>query len=1209
MRILTRYIFIFFLTANFIAYSKTRNQDQFPVNNIRFTENKGQVSDQYYRSRPDVFFSGRSGNMVFHLRDKGISYQFFKVDSWRLIDSSTSRKLIKLIPGDSVADVLSSYRLDINWLGANSNIKIDKVNEYVETENFYSNVCPGGVTNVKSFSQVIYRNIYKGIDLKWYEKNGILKYDFIVDNGADHNLIQFEINGSQSIHINKRGELEIETPYGTIIEGKPLVFQDGRKLEANWKVSASTVSYEVKGRDTSKPMVIDPMVRLWGSLYGGNMNDAAWYVVADANGNTYITGDTQSSNNIATVGAHLVTYGGSGDAFLTKFDSNGNRLWSTYFGGDGYDYGNMLAINQAGSEIALVGGSSTTLTGVIATAGAHQQVHGGGSQFGDAFLAVFNINGVRLWSTYYGGSGDEWVIACDIDNAGDIYMAGGTNSSNGNSIATPGAHQTIFGGVNDAFIVKFSPTGTRLWATYYGGSAYDNGHGCTVDVSGNVYLCGAGVSLNGISTPGAFQSAFGGGTGWGDGFIAKFNALGVRQWGTYFGGSGDDYIYNAVVNSAGDLIIGGTTYSQNSSSVIATPGSYQPLFGGGASDAFILKMNPNGSRIWSTFFGGPAVEDYSWVHNDMNDHIFLSGSTNSSITIATACAYQQNFAGGVKDAYLERFDSNCNRLWGTYYGGSGIEEWATCTTDNMGNLFIVGRTTPQTVPVFTTSGCHQQVFGGGSWDGFIAKFDGCNAEAPINTTNQGSLTICHGKGTVLTATANCSLRWYATPTSTLPIGFGNSFVTPSLSNTTTFYVQESSCGNTATRTAVTVTVLPVPDFSIHATNTIVCAGNAATLIPQSAIGYTWVSNPTLNTLSPSLAIATPVNTQTYYLTAFDGICTGTSSVEIQVIQNPTLQILSPLVYLCSGNSTSLIASGATSYTWSPAVGLNTLYSSTVVGTPNFNTTYSVIGTNSSGNITCSSKQETVTVFVVPYANATVSSSVQICEGEEAVLTADGGNIYTWDPITTISDPNAKTVIVKPSESTIYTVSVSTNGFCAGTATVFVKVDPIPFIDAGIDTVYNINEPMFIAAIGSGTISWIDGSNIICTSCNVTQVFPENKSCYVAQAINDFGCSAQDVVCIDVKKDYAIFIPNSFTPNGDGLNDEFKVYGNGILSIELAVYDRWGQEIYITKDADKGWDGTFKQMICEEGLYTYKLSYKSLEGRVVKKAGHILLLKN
>ena len=380
-------------------------------------------------------------------------------------------------------------------------------------------------------------------------------------------------------------------------------------------------------------------VRQWATYYGGSQDDMGISCAVDASGNVYMIGSTSSTSGIATAGAHETTIN---DGFLVKFDSNGVRQWGTYFEGNG-----NACTTDASGNIYIVG--LTNSTSGIATAGAHQTVMSGS---GDAFLVKFNSSGVKQWGTYFGGassgaSGMEKGLSCATDALGNVYMTGHTPSTSG--IATAGAHQTIYGGSStDAFLVKFNSSGVIQWGTYYGGEGVDIGYSCATDASGNVYMAGDAQQQNlpasGISTIGAHQSAYGG--GYSDGFLVKFDSNGLRQWGTYYGGSLLDVSFSCATDASGNVYMSGETQSPNG---IATSGAHQTTVDG----AFLVSFNSSGVRQSGTYYGGIK----NVCTTDASGNVYMTGYTQSNSGIATAGAHQTaNGNNGYNDAFLVKFN-------------------------------------------------------------------------------------------------------------------------------------------------------------------------------------------------------------------------------------------------------------------------------------------------------------------------------------------------------------------------------------------------------------------------------------------------------------------------------------------------------------------------------------------------------------------------
>ena len=346
--------------------------------------------------------------------------------------------------------------------------------------------------------------------------------------------------------------------------------------------------------------------RLWATYYGGNDYDVGLSV--DCSNNEVVLAGLASSTGIAS-GGFQNWHGGNDDAFVVKFDASGNRLWCSYYGGDEYDEAYVVKLD-ASSNVFVAGSTASSIS--ISSSG-HQMNYGGNY---DGFLVKFNSNGARLWGTYYGGSASDDGYDLSVDNSGNSYLAGQTYSSN--NIAS-GGHQNVLAGAHDVFLVKFSPSGTRLWGTYYGGSI-GNYFGqdeestypaCAVDAQNNVYLGGSTASTNNISLNG-YQNALSGNT---DGFIVKFNSSGLRQWATYYGGGGSDYLYGLAVNSIGAVYAVGFTGSGFGTQIASN--GHQNTIGGGA-DAFLVKLvvcSSNQASISATSCGSYSFNGVSYANS------------------------------------------------------------------------------------------------------------------------------------------------------------------------------------------------------------------------------------------------------------------------------------------------------------------------------------------------------------------------------------------------------------------------------------------------------------------------------------------------------------------------------------------------------------------------------------------------------------------
>ena len=680
-----------------------------------FIENKGQMIDQNNKPNPHVLYLYNGNGLHVQLRKDGFSYEVMNM-------VKTPKAVIDITPTSKFATQADSFdityqihRVDINFKGSNKSALLKPYEPAKDYINYYTTVTPEeGITYVHHFKKVVYENVYPNIDIEFVlndaSNKGKFKYNFIVKPHANLADIQLEFIGANRTSLTKEGNILIETAYGNLEENIPLsyVINDNNAqtpIHANFKVLASNIfGISAENYNHNQTLVIDPVN--WATYYGGSSDEIGFGVATDASGNISITGYTLSTNSITTIGAHQTTIGGNKDAFIANFNANGIRQWATYYGGSGIDEGAGTAIDASGN--ILVTGITLSST-AIATPGAHQTILGGGS---DAYIAKFNTNGIRQWATYFGGSSDESGRGIATDASGNIFLTGLTNSSN--AIATVGAYQTTTGGTSATFIAKFNTSGVRQWATYYGGSGNDDGRGVTVDGSGNIIMLGITNSTNAISTTGAHQTVYGGGSY--DAYIAKFNTNGVRQWATYFGGSSTDEGRGIATDASGNILIAGYTVS---STAIATVGAHQTIKSTGG-DAFIAKFNSSGVRQWASYYGGDGQDQGKGVASDLSGNIILTGYAGSYDGIATIGAHKTTYTG-YTEAFIAKFNGSGVRQWGTYFGGDSDEGGNGIVTDVNGNVIIIGNTS--STSAIATSGVHQTIYGGGSVDAFIAKFD------------------------------------------------------------------------------------------------------------------------------------------------------------------------------------------------------------------------------------------------------------------------------------------------------------------------------------------------------------------------------------------------------------------------------------------------------------------------------------------------------
>lgn len=685
--------------------------------------------------------------------------------------------------------------------------------------------------------------------------------------------------------------------------------------------------------------------RLWATYYGGTGYDLGNSVSADAAGNVYLAGWTGSSAGISSGGFQNTFGGGTGDAFLVKFDAvTGNRTWATYDGGSGDDRGFCVAVDATGN-IYLSGGTGSS-TGIAS--GGFQNTYGGGAY--DAFLTKVNAAGSLLWATYYGGSGTEFYYGTvAADAAGNVYLSGITGSAAG--IASGGFQNTYGGGLYDAFLVKFdAASGNRIWATYYGGSGLDEFYSIAIDASNNLYLAGWSASTSGISA-GGFQNTNNGGTY--DAMLVKFDPLGNRMCATYYGGTGMEQGTAVALDGVGNVYVSGETDSPTSIS----SGGFQNVYGGGTYDAFLVKfsscftvLNLSTSSTSTSCFGtcdgtttvtpigGTAPYTYTW-----------NSSPVQTTAIATGlCA-------------------------GTY---------TVVVTDTLGNTATATATVTQPLPVsavFSTvlntscpTSCDGSATAAGTGGTAPYTYSWSNAQTTVNATG-----LCAGTYTLNVTDANgCSQTQTVTITSPAPIVL--SFTTTNANctaanGTATVNATGGTPGYTYlwnnSQTGQTATGLISGSYNVVVTDANGCTSFTGVIVGAvNTLSATVSSTPSSCSDSTGTATATPVGgTAPYSYSWSDGqffpIATGLSPglYVVTVMDINGCSITLPVnVGMSAGptatasitgttsSGTQLNATGGGYYFWTPSAGLSCVTCSDPIASPGVSTVYCVQVTDVGG---------------------------------------------------------------------------------------------------------------------------------------------------------------------------------------------------------------------------------------------------------------------
>ncbi|MEP7352678.1 MAG: SBBP repeat-containing protein, partial [Acidobacteriota bacterium] len=470
------------------------------------------------------------------------------------------------------------------------------------------------VTNVERFQKARANGVYPGIDVEVHGAGSQVEYDFIVHSGADPSRIQYKVEGS--VTLDKQGELVLRAGSFELRNRVPQLYQEmnGVRTPVNghFVVRDHTISFAVGSYDKRQLLVIDPVV--FGKTLSASGNSNARAVTTDSSGNFYVTGSTDSAF-VPSTGKSFA--GGSSDVLVMKLGPGGDPIWSTILGGSASDFGRAIMVDSTGAVIVVGDTGSTDFP----MAGLSYQTTNKGKS--EAFIVRLNSQGTAAnYSSYFGGTDDEFVNTAVLDAAGNVLFGGYTFSTNLPTGGTP-VLQPALNAREDFFVTKLSlPVGTTpgqlIFSTYFGGPGQDQLRRIALDTAGNIYLAGWSTSTTFTATAGAAQSA---NSGQNDNIIARLNPTATTvQMLTYLGGSLSDSPNGLAVEPDGSAIwVAGIS---NSTNFPTTVGAMQRVLGGGI-DATLFKLDNKGALLASTYFGGPNDDSGDAVISQAGVPIFV----------------------------------------------------------------------------------------------------------------------------------------------------------------------------------------------------------------------------------------------------------------------------------------------------------------------------------------------------------------------------------------------------------------------------------------------------------------------------------------------------------------------------------------------------------------------------------------------------------
>jgi len=622
-----------------------------------------------------------------------------------LADDALWLSLVDTSETGSDEPLLRGANVKLSFVGASPGVRLEPSDRLDTTVSYFIGNDPSGWhADVPVWGGVRYVGLYPGVDLEVTGEGGRWSWSLVGQDGIPLDLEAFPVGedeirlgsgdirlraeGADTLDLDESGWLYVATAagevaipslsssnllsvsdnpsellYSTFLGGSDLDQDAHIAVDSNGVayITGSTVSDDFPTSpgaydDTGFPWDWDAFVvkldtsganLVYATYLGGDHVEIPGGIAVDVDGSAYVTGRTMADDFPTTLGAYDRTHNGGNDVFVAKLNAAGSQLmYSTFIGGSDWDDG--LGIVLDSNRAAFIVGK-TTSSDFPASSGAFDTSYNGGTDKGDCFVFKLSAAGSRrVYATYLGGSDDEEGMSIAVTSNGVACIAGNTKSND--FPTTSGALDTELGGPEDGFLVKLNAAGSQqVYATYLGGTNYDEAQDIAIGDGDVVYVVGTTYSLDFPVTEGAYDNSLVGGT---DAYIAKLNSAGsALSYATYLGGSATERGRAICVDNGGAVYIAGDT---SSSDFPATAGSYNASHNGWTWDAFAAKLDATGSFLsYATYLGGEADDHGYSIALDGSSNVYIAGHTESSDFPTTSGARDRSHNGSI-DVFVSK---------------------------------------------------------------------------------------------------------------------------------------------------------------------------------------------------------------------------------------------------------------------------------------------------------------------------------------------------------------------------------------------------------------------------------------------------------------------------------------------------------------------------------------------------------------------------
>jgi len=1293
-----------------------------------FIENKNQWPEQ-------VFYKAeiRTGNLW--LERGGLTFDIQDPKDLKAIADYKKQMGINTEKGNPFPTHVRRHIYKIRFVGANPNVKTIAKDQLKTYNNYFIGRDQSKwASNVRKYRNITYSELYDGIDLSIYQKEGFLKWDFIIAPHANPKQIALLYEHVDKLSIQNR-RLIIKTSVNKIIELAPYAYQiddKGRRIDVacDFALEGNKVHFILPNNyNPNWQLVIDPTL-VFGSYSGSTSDNWGYTATFDSQGYLFAGGSSFGNGYPVTTGAvDTIFSGGTCDIVISKYDTNGTQLiYSTYLGGSGAEVPSSLVVNS-NDELFVMG--TTGSSDFPVTSGAYDTTFNGGTAYvltyiinfssgSDLCITRLNNSGTQiLASTYIGGSAndglstsinlvknyaDELRGEIVIDKNNNCYVVSSTVSNNLPTSST--SFQPSIGGGQDGFIAKFDNNLSNLiYCSYLGGSGADALYSLAIANNQDIYVTGGTTSQNLTTTSGVLFPAYQGGSA--DGFITNINQNGnsiLRS--TYFGTPAYDQSFFIDLDKFDNVYVFGQTADTGTTFI------YNASWNTPHDGQFITKLNPQlNAMIWSTTWGngitGPDVSPSAFMV-DLCNRIYLSAwggqtngtwSTTSGLPISSN-AFQSTTDGS--DYYVMVMKDDASGLdYGTFYGGTQSSEHVdggTSRFDHKGRIYqavCAGCGGHSDFP--TTINAHSNTNNSFNCNNGVFKFD-FNIPAIVADFIQPPVgcvpdTTFFSNKSYLTHPSNTTYSWNFGDGTTSNLKSPSHVYSQSGIYTVTLIISDMQSCNLADTITKQVAMLSGSTDTIPSRG--ICKNDFTQIgilpINDPNVTYHWINATAISDSTIANPIANPTASTWYKMAVSNGICTDTLYQFVQVYD----------ILVNAGNDTTLCQGSITltaqsnypnlSYQWSS----NNGFTDTLNSSPNDSTlTTSVSGPtyfyvrsywsscdnydsilvdvrihiqkqNIQGPLCHGDSNGVISVngtggnapYSYSWSNGMTGNQINnLGGGSYQVTVTDADGCFTNDTIQLIdptlltsvnavknipckkacigkawSNPNGGT----PPYSWQWNDPLNQTGnpavqLCDGSYIVHLKdahncqiIDTVNVIDSSIymnfkawdsDTIYEGQKISLNSTYYGNSYSylWTPSTGLNSATIHNPNASPTVTTTYYVTVRDQWGCTWRDSVTIWVidvicKEPY-IYVPNAFTPNGDGQNDVLYVESNVAYEVDFKIYDRWGELVFATTDLSKGWDGTFHGQKVDPGVYVYHLNVICYNKEIFKKKGNITVIR-